>query len=102
MIVVSNYKLNREIKIFNFFKDKNKNEILKILESIRITVKNGEDSLYGDKEKVLKQIEKTISSPRKRNIEKLFFSTGNIQELSVDNSWSDKFIQFSEKSNNLL
>ncbi len=90
------------MKIFSFCSKNNKKKIFKLLETIKGLVEAGEDYTFGDKEKAIQEIDAAIYSPSKENIEWLIAPTGNIQELSIDNGWSDEFITLSERLENLI
>ncbi len=84
------------------FSENNTDKVLEILKILKKLVEESEDSIFGDKDKAIQEIKATISAPTKESIDWLIAPTGNIQELSLENGWSDEFIILTTKLEGLM
>ncbi len=84
------------------FSKNNTDEVLKLLETMKKLVEKSEDSIFADKDKAIQEIKVTISNLTKESIDWLTAPTGNIQELSLENGWSNEFITLSTELEGLM
>ena len=64
----------------------------KVLEELRKRVAASEDgSIYGDRDRALRDIDFLLSNPSTDGVRGLLLPTANLQELSIENGWGDEF-----------
>ncbi len=78
------------------------NRLLAILEQTLAFIKTSyRDSIFTDKDEVLKKLEshieniKTREDLKKENLALLFAPTGPIQKLSISNGWFEQYLEIS-------
>jgi hypothetical protein len=74
-----------------------------ILNELREKVAKGVDGgIYGDRSKALKDIDSLLASPSTEGVKILLLPTANLQELSLENGWSQEFNALASKLELLL
>lgn len=78
-------------------------QLIKLLQEIRLlAIKNG-DGLYGDLQMAVKDIDILLQSSdiSKEKLKLLIAPTGNLQDLSIDCGWGEKYCDLAEMIENI-
>ena len=97
--------------MFNFFKKRDyKEELIELLKKVTCHLQHSDESVWSDlsPEEVIKKLNTKIErlstgkSIVKNELIGLFLPTSSIQEISMENNWSNEYISLSEKFDELI
>lgn len=75
----------------------------KVLEELRRKAAASDDgSIYGERDRALRDIDLLLSNPSTDGVKRLLLPTANLQELSLENGWGDEFNKLASELESVL